>query len=77
MKFEVNDYVKGICNMNCKHRSKRPSRTYRTAGGEKCYGCTLDAISISRIFDPDVYVVKVVGEENMARCAFYKPVEED
>lgn len=70
--------AKVICNMTkCKHRSKRPMRSYVRKSGEKCYGCMLDVIDILRIFDPDEYVVKVVGEENMATCINYEPVEED
>lgn len=69
--------AKVVCRMNCKHRSKRALRTYRYKTGERCYGCTLDVIDISRIFDPDIYVVEVVGKENMARCSQYEPLEEN
>ena len=69
--------AKVICGMNCKHRSKKPLRTYKYKSGDKCYGCTLDAIPVSRISDPDEYVVEAVGEENMAHCLCYEPVEED
>ena len=69
--------AKVICNMNCKHRSKRPSRTYTTRDGRKCYGCTLDVISINRIFDPDNYVIQVIEERDMARCLYYEPIEEE
>lgn len=69
--------AKVICGMNCKHKSKKPLRTYKYKSGERCYGCTLDAISVSRIFDPDEYVVEVVGEENMAQCVHYEPIKED
>ncbi len=69
--------AKVICSMNCKHRSKRALRTYRYKSGERCYGCTLDVIDISRMFDPDLYVVKVVEEKNMARCSQYEPLEEN
>ena len=68
--------TKIICNVDCQHRSKMPLRSYTKRNGEKCYGCSLDAVSISRIFDPDNYVVEVVGEGNMAVCMYYKPVEE-
>ena len=67
--------AKVVCNMNCKHRSKHPMRKYRKKDGSKCYGCTLDAISISRIFDPDNYVIQVIGEQDMARCSHYEPKE--
>ena len=69
--------AKVICNMNCKHRSKKPLRTYKYKSGDRCYGCTLDAICVSRIIDPDDYVVEVVDEENMAHCAYYEPMEVD
>lgn len=69
--------AKVICNMvHCKHRSKRPMRSYRKKSGGKCYGCMLDAIDISRVFDPDDYAVLTVGEKNMAACIHYEPVEE-
>ena len=68
--------AKVICGMNRKHRSKKPLRTYKYKSGDKCYGCTLDAIPVSRISDPDEYVVEAVGEENMAHCLCYEPVEE-
>lgn len=69
--------AKVICNMKCKHRSKRPLRKYKYESGNRCYGCTLDTISVSRIFDPDNYVVQVVAEEDMAHCLNYEPIEED
>lgn len=68
--------AKVICSMNCKHRSKRPMRKYKYKSGNLCYGCTLDAVSISRILDPDNYVVQVIDEKEMARCLHYEPVEE-
>lgn len=70
--------TKIICDMEkCKHRSKKPLRSYTTKSGERCYGCTLDTIKISRIVDPDDYVVEVVSEENMAACAYYDPINEE
>ena len=54
--------AKVVCNMNCKHRSKKPLRNYVRYNGERCYGCLLGAISISRISDSDEYVVEVVGK---------------
>lgn len=69
--------AKVICQMNCKHRSKRPMRNYKFKSGGRCYGCTLDAITILRIFDPDDYVVHAVGEENMGSCIHYEPIDED
>ena len=65
------------CTMNCIHRSKRPLRKWKRKSGEKCYGCTLEAITISRIYDPDKDVFNLVGEEKMARCANYEPIESD
>ena len=68
--------AKVICNMvYCKHRSKRPMRSYVKKSGEKCYGCMLDAIDISRIFDPDGEAEMVLGEKNMAQCLYYEPDE--
>ena len=70
--------TKIICDMEkCKHRSKKPLRSYTRKSGEKCYGCTLDAISILRISDPDNYVVEVIDEKNMAACADYNPIDEE
>lgn len=66
-----------ICYMtDCIYRSKRPSKKYTTKDGGKCYGCMKDAIAISRIPDPDDYVINVVGEENMGTCLYYTPQNE-
>lgn len=62
-----------VCTMNCKHRSKRPLRKYTFKDGRKCYGCKLETVTISRIFDPDAYVIQVIEEEQMAHCNFYEP----
>lgn len=63
-----------ICNMtDCVHRSKRPLRKWRYKNGVRCYGCTLETIGVSRIFDPDGDVEAMAGIENMARCADYEP----
>lgn len=63
-----------ICDMeNCKHRSKRKLRTWRTKDGKPCYGCTLDYVLISRIADPDGEICAVAGEDNMAKCFYYVP----
>lgn len=67
---------KVVCLMNCKHRSKRPMRNYKSKSGERCYGCSRDVIVVSRMFDPDNYIIEVVGEENMGRCLYFEPVEE-
>ena len=68
--------AKVICNMaHCKHRSKRPMRSYIKKSGQKCYGCMLDVIDISRIFDPDGEVEMVLGEKEMAQCLYYEPDE--
>lgn len=65
------------CRMSdCKHRSKRPLRKWVGKDRkEKLYGCALQCITISRIFDMDGDIEAVVGVENMAHCAFYEPVE--
>ena len=68
--------AKVICNMDCKHRSNRPLRTYRSRDGKKCYGCTLDAISVTRIFDIDGDIESMISEDNMAHCADYEPMED-
>lgn len=65
------------CTMNCIHRSKRPLRKWKRQSGEKCYGCILETITISRIWDPDGDAHCLLGEEGMARCANYKPIESD
>mgnify|MGYP003289729116 CR=1 FL=1 len=65
-----------ICHMKCKHKSKRALRIYHTTSGEKCYQCTLEAIQIRRPFDFDGEIETVAREENMARCAYYEPIEE-
>lgn len=69
--------AKVICKMECKHRSKRPMRSYKYRDGSKCYGCKLDVIDISRVFDPDGYAEQVLGESCMAHCIYYEPIEED
>lgn len=63
------------CKMKCIHRSKRPLRKWIRKSGEKCYGCTLDAVTISRICDPDGDVYNLLGENEMAHCANYEPIE--
>ena len=65
-----------ICSMACKHRSKRPLRKYRNKNGSPCYGCCLEYVHISRVFDLDGDICAVAGEENMAHCAFYEPLDE-
>lgn len=70
--------AKVICNMaHCKHRSKRPMRSYIKKSGQKCYGCMLDAVDIIRIFDPDGDIDAILGETEMAHCMNYEPVEEE
>lgn len=66
-----------ICNMeDCVHRSKYPLRKWkRKHDDEKCYGCTLRYITISKIFDPDGDAEGVIGRGNMAACKFYEPRE--
>lgn len=65
-----------ICSMNCKHRSKRPLRKWRKKNGSPCYGCRLEYVKISRVFDLDGDIYAVAGEENMAHCVFYEPLNE-
>ena len=65
-----------ICSMACKHRSKSPLRKWREKDGIPCYGCHLEYVIISRVFDLDGDICAVAGEGNMARCAFYESIEE-
>ncbi len=65
-----------ICDMECKHRSKRKMRKWRHKDGRPCYTCGLEAVTISRAFDFDGDIKAVAGEENMARCAHYEPLDE-
>lgn len=64
-----------VCKMNCKHRSRRPLRKWRGTDGSDLYGCTRKTVVISRIFDFDGDIFTVAGEENMAHCAFYEPLD--
>lgn len=61
---------------NCKNKSKRPLKKYETTDGKACYGCTLDYISINKIFDADGDI-EAEGEASMAHCEFYKSFEEN
>lgn len=66
-----------VCNMeDCKYKSKRPLRKWQHSDGSKCYGCTLETISISRIADPDGDCATLIGELEMAQCRDYEPIEE-
>lgn len=65
-----------MCSMDCKHRSKRPLRKWQKKDGRPCYGCRLKYVNISRVFDLDGDICAVAGEENMAHCAFYEPLNE-
>lgn len=66
--------AKVICNMtDCVHRSKRPMRKWRYKNGARCYGCTLETVSVGKVFDPDSAIEAVAGIENMTRCADYEP----
>lgn len=65
-----------ICAMtDCVYRSKRKLKNWVRRDGEPCYGCTLDAITVRRVYDPDGDIKRVAGEENMASCAHYKKRE--
>ena len=67
-----------ICNMrDCKYSSKKPLRKWKFKHGGKCYGCTLEAISISKIFSFDGWEEDVVGKENMAKCNYYTPTDDN
>ena len=66
-----------ICTMtDCVHRSKRKLKRWQFKSGQPCYGCKLESITISEIFDPDRYVEQIISKEDMARCCFYEPKEE-
>ena len=66
-----------ICNMvDCVYRSKRKLKKWVRRDGEPCYGCTLNVITVRRVFDPDGDIARVAGEDNMACCAHYKKVVE-
>jgi len=60
---------------DCVHRSKRKLKKWVRKDGEPCYGCTLDVITIRRVYDPDGDIAIVSGEENMATCAHYKKID--
>lgn len=64
-----------VCKMNCKHRSRRPLRKWMGKDGSRLYRCTRETVVISRIFDFDGDILAVAGEENMAHCAFYEPLD--
>lgn len=67
-----------ICNMNdCKHRSKRPLRSWKNKSGGKCNGCAREFVVVTKVFDPDGDIEAVAGKESMAVCAFYEPMEKD
>ena len=67
--------TKIICDADdCIHRSKRPLRTWKKSNGDKCYACTLEAIYIKRIFDPDGDLFNLLCEE-IAVCKDYEPIE--
>ncbi len=63
-----------ICDMlDCKHRSRRKLKTWRNRNGAPCYGCSLDAVVVGRVFDLDGDIEAVSGKENMAICKNYEP----
>lgn len=67
--------TKIICDADDRiHRSKRPLRTWKKRNGDKCYRCTLEAISIGRIFDIDGDVYNLFCEEKVM-CKDYEPIE--
>lgn len=69
--------AKVVCDMrDCTHRSRRPMRKWRYKDGRPCYGCKLETVGISPIFDPDGECEAAFGRENMAHCSNYEPMEE-
>ena len=66
-----------VCNMECKRRSKRKMRNIKYADGRPCYGCSMKHIVVHRLPDPDGDVRRTAGEENMAICAYYEPLNEE
>lgn len=66
-----------ICSMPCKHRAKRPLRKWIKKNGDKVYGCKLEVISISKILDPDNYIIEVLGDKDMAQCINYEPITDN
>lgn len=66
-----------ICDAPCEHRSKRALRSWKRKAGGKCYGCSLDAVVISRVFDPDGDITAVAGVENTAVCSRFKPIAQE
>lgn len=66
--------AKVICQMSdCIHRSKRKSRTWKYASGAPCYGCMLEAVTITNVFDPDGDIEALAGKENTVICMHYEP----
>ena len=62
-----------ICNVvDCKHRSKRKLKNYKKQNGSPCYGCKLEVILVSDIFDPDGEIEAIAGKENMMICNNYE-----
>lgn len=70
--------AKVICSMtDCVHRSKRPMRKWKYTNGAKCHGCTLDFVTVSRVFDTDGDIEALAGSENMAHCDHYEGGADD
>ena len=66
-----------ICDAPCVHRSKRALRSWKRKVGGKCYGCSLDAVVVSRVFDPDGDITAVAGIENTAVCSRFSPIAKE
>lgn len=66
-----------ICDVeDCKHRSKRPLRSFENNDGTKVYGCTLDYITIKEIFDCDGDYFEL-GERKVPICSQYAFIGEE
>lgn len=67
--------AKVLCHMaDCKHRSKRASKLYKTKDGRQMYGCVLDVIVVRKITDCDGDCEALIDKENMAQCMYYEPI---
>jgi hypothetical protein len=62
-----------ICDVrDYKHRSKRKLKSYTRQNGLPCYGCTLKAVVIREVFDPDGDIEAVAGKDNTVVCSHYE-----
>lgn len=59
-----------ICDMaDCKHRSKRPLKKWRSKDGSRCYGCTLQYIITNCVVDPDGDIEATAGYASVSTAA--------